>query len=200
MPMGLFKRASREERFWQWFQSRSDRLFDLELDQPRVFDELSAALHKVEEGLTFEFGPVQDGKREFIVSADGIRDRFPAVRRLVEAAPSMPRWVVIPFRPPRDIEMTIEILGHQLGPDDIWFVAESDSGRVGLTLFVRGLGDHNRQELCGAGFLLLDNALGEFVVETQVGFIDWQVLPGDPPAGGLKPFRKIREVFDKEVH
>jgi len=39
MLMKLFGRASREERFWQWFQAQSDRLFDFEADQDRVFKE-----------------------------------------------------------------------------------------------------------------------------------------------------------------
>jgi hypothetical protein len=99
--MGLFDKESREERFWQWFQKRADQLFDFESGQQRVFDELASALNRVEKGLTFEFGPKESGKREFIVSADGIRDRFEAVRRLVSAAPLMPQWVVIPFRPPK---------------------------------------------------------------------------------------------------
>ena len=175
--MGLFDRPSRERRFWQWFQDHSRRLFAFEADRERVFDELTSALHRVDKGLTFEFGPIQEGKREFVVSADGIRDHFAAVRKLVAAAPSMPEWIVVPFRPPKSIDLVLDYAGYRLGPDDVWFTASPEPGRVGLTLFLRGLTEDNRATLGNASFILLDNALGEFAVETQVGSIQWMPLP-----------------------
>ena len=198
--MAWFTRASAEERFWQWFEQNSNRLFAFETDRDCVFRDLTAALHKVHEGLTFEFGPVQDDKREFIVSADGIRERFPAVQRLVAAAPAMSRWTVIPFRPPKDIGSVIEYDGHRVGPDDVWFRSEADGDRIGLTLYVRGLTEENTRTVGGATFILLDNALGEFAVETRVGFIEWKGLPDDPEAAGLQPFPAIRAVFDVVIH
>jgi hypothetical protein len=198
--MAWFKRAAPEERFWQWFGENSSRLFAFEADQDRVFRDLTAALHKVHEGLTFEFGPVDDNKREFIVSADGIRERFPAVQDLVAAAPAMPQWIVVPFRPPKDIGSVIEYDGHRVGPADVWFRAEADGDRIGLTLYVRGLTDENKRSLGGATFILLDNALGEYAVETRVGFIEWNGLPEDPEAAGLTPFPSIRKVFDVVIH
>jgi len=198
--MGFFSRASREDKFWRWFAENSARLLHFESDRDRVFNELGRALARVEAGLTFEFGPLKDGRREFIVSADGIRDRFPAVQRLVAVAPAMPEWTVIPFRPPKSLDVTIEFGGHRLGPEDVWFTAEPHEGRTALTLFLEGLTEANTQALAGAAFILLDAALGEYAVETQVGGIDWQPLPADPQAAGLKPLRAIREVFDTTVH
>jgi hypothetical protein len=199
--MKLFGRESAEERFWRWFLENSSRLFNFESDQEKVFDELRKALRRVHKGLTFEFGPVQDGSREFIVSADGIRDRFPGVLRLVKAAPSMPEWIVVPFRPPKSLEgATITFGEHRLGPDDIWFAAEPDGERIGLTICIKGLTEDNQQALGGAAFILLDSALGEYAVEMQVGYIDLQPLPADPRAAGLRPFGEIREVFDTTTH
>ena len=198
--MAWFKRASPEEGFWQWFEQNSNRLFAFEADRDRVFRDLKAALHKVHKGLTFELGPVQDGKREFIVSADGIRERFPAVQNLVAAAPPLPQWMVIPFRPPKDIGGVIEYEGHRVGSEDVWFRSEADGDRIGLTLYVRGLTEENKRSVGGATFILLDSALGEFAVETRVGFIEWNRLPDDPAAAGLKPFPAIREVFDVVIH
>lgn len=201
LSMRLFRREAPEERFWRWFVENSDRLLHFEADRDRVFKELGKELGRVERGLTFEFGPVQDGRREFIVSADGIQERFPAVRRLVAAAPPMPQWTVIPFRPPKGLDITrITFDEHRLGLDDIWFTAEPDEGRTGLTLFINGLTEDNQEALGGAVFILLDSALGEYAVETQVGFIDFQPLPVDPAKAGLRPFKTIRDVFDTTVH
>jgi hypothetical protein len=198
--MRLFSRGSREERFWLWFQKHSDRLLRFEVDRERVFDELAGALHRVDKGLMFEFGPVRNGRREFVVSADGIREHFPAVRRLVEAAPSLQEWTITPFRPPASLDLVVEYGGVSLGPDDVWFLAQPDRDRVGLTLFVKGLTEENSRTLGSAGFILLDNALGEYAVETHVGFIEWRPLPEDPAAEGLSFFSRIREPFHKVIH
>ena len=96
--------------------------------------------------------------------------------------------------------MTIEFGGHRLGSEDVWFTAEPSEAGTALTIFLKDLTDSNMQALAGAAFILLDAALGEYAVETQVGGIEWKALPPDPPAAGLKPLRAIREVFDTTVH
>lgn len=76
------KQVTPEQSFWAWFQNNQDFLFDFEKDQERVFDRLATEMHKVNPSLTFEFGPKEDGRREFTISADGIRKAFPAVQAL----------------------------------------------------------------------------------------------------------------------
>ena len=193
--MALLRRSSREERFWRWFEDNSTRLFAFESDQENVFDQLQGALGKVDKGLTFEFGPVEGGRRDFVLSADGIREVFPVVERLVEAAPGLPQWTIIAFRPPRSPDVELSLGRHTLAARDLWFAAHADGDRIGLTVFVPGLTEKNKRSLAHAGFLLLDNALGEYVVETHVGFIEWESKPDDPEAAGLEPFLKIPERF-----
>jgi hypothetical protein len=77
--------------FWQWFDAHQDELFDFEVDQERIFNDLSEQLIQVHPQLTFEFGPKADW-REFVISAGGIREAFPAVSSLVAAAPKLDRW------------------------------------------------------------------------------------------------------------
>ena len=50
--------------FWRWFDAHQDELFDFEIDQERIFDDLSEQLIRVHPKLTFEFGPKAD-RREF---------------------------------------------------------------------------------------------------------------------------------------
>src|SRR5215813_3394054 len=122
--MSIIGFGNPEARFWKWFQRRSERLFGFERDQDVMFEELTKELNRVNEGLTFEFGPVERGRREFIVSADGIKSVFPAVQKLVAAAPQMAEWEIIAFRPPKSLDYRIEIGELSIGVDDVWFRAE----------------------------------------------------------------------------
>jgi hypothetical protein len=53
----------------------------------------------------------------------------------------------------------------------------------------------NENTLGQASFILLDAALGEYTVETKVGFIVRQPLPPDPESIGLMPFQMIQNEF-----
>jgi hypothetical protein len=70
-----------------------------EAERERIFDGLAIELQKVDPNLAFEFGP-NDPKREFVISAAGIRSAFPAFVSLAAAAPTLEKWKVIAFRPP----------------------------------------------------------------------------------------------------
>lgn len=189
-----------EVSFWRWFVESSDRLFHFEMDQEAVFDELSVALHQVDPNLTFEISNIQDGKREFVISADGILESFPAVQRLAAAAPLLDRWIVIPFRPPQGVGFIVDFGNFTLDPADVWFSHESDRDRTGLTIYVRGLLEENKEVAAQAMYILLDTALGEYDVETKIGFVELQPLTDDPEALGLIPFTGIGEVFDTVRH
>ena len=186
-----------EQKFWQWFEANEARLFNLERDRERIFDELQAELHKVNSGLTFEFGPVENGAREFVVSADGIKDVFPSVNALVAAAPQLPRWKVIKFRPRRAFG-PITLNGLTLKPEQLQFVAEPDGGKIGLTLFIEGYTESERNRYLGVVFLLLDHALGEYDVETKIGFMEYK----DATAKSFstkQPFSEIAKVVDAGI-
>jgi hypothetical protein len=184
-----------EIKFWQWFEANSVRLINFELDQEAIFAEISKQLEKVHKDLTFEFGPLENSKREFVVTADGIKAAFPAVESLVHSAPIFKDWTIVAFRQPQGIHFVIEMDGHKISADDIWFATEPDGDKTGLYLFIRNLSPDNQEILGQASFILLDAALGEFVVETKIGFIERNILPPTPESTGLLPFRLIQQEF-----
>jgi hypothetical protein len=193
---GRSSSISPEEVFWRWFSKNSSRLLDFEADQERIFDELSHQLSQVHPDLTFEFSPKFEFGREFVISADGIRDAFHAVERLAQNAPELPHWKVVAFRPRRSIEHGIRLGSLSLGSDDLWFYIEADGSKVGLTLYIAYWENLDEKEARLASFLLLDNALGEYDVETKLGFIECKPLPEDPERFGLMPFRKLTAAVD----
>lgn len=184
---------SSEQHFWSWFAANSARLLAFEQDQERVFAELGAALARVAPGLTFEFGPAGP-MREFVVSADGQRALFPAVQVLVAAAPALPGWEIKAFRQPKGTDLTIGYGELELSPEQIWFRAEPHGERTGLTLYVRGLERLDADFVRQASFLLLDAALGEYTVETRIGYIAWAAAPPDPAGAGLRSFHDLPQT------
>lgn len=168
------KPSTPESVFWKWFKSNEDELFSWESDRDAVFDRLAAAMAQVHPDLTFEFGPVQDGAREFVISASGIKAAFPAVEALHAQAPLLERWKWVKFRPRRAELHDIEFAGRRVQAEDVHFLLAKDDPKVGIVLFFDGYGEAEHGTFGQIGYLLLDEALGELAVETQVGFINFQ--------------------------
>lgn len=174
MAFALFSlgaKQSPEPQFWAWFEKNEDMLFYFERDQERTFDQLNAEMSTVHPDLTFEFGPIENGKREFVISADGLKDAFPAVESLYASAPVLPRWTFVKFRPRRP-PMKIQIGDLQLEPSDIEVAVEADSGKAGFTVFVKGYDESRKSQFSQAAFLMLDQTIGEYDMEMKVGFIE----------------------------
>jgi hypothetical protein len=179
--------------FWNWFAANADRYFHLENDMQNLFAELAKRMKAVDEHLTFAFSPVRDdGKREFVISAGGIRDSFPTVLEMVRLAPELPQWVYTAFRPPSPFNCTIEIEGLQLSTEDIFFHEIAEGEKLGLVLYTRGYRRENRYDT--AIFILLDNVLGEYDVEMKIGSLEFASLPDDYQMKGLKPLLELEKT------
>lgn len=185
-----------EQEFWNWFEKHEDALFNFEQDQRNVFAALTTELHKVHESLTFEFGPKDNNKREFVISADGIKDAFPKVVSLYDVAPNLPRWTFIKFRPRRE-PMDVSYGGENVRATQVFFELRRDGNKIELTVFMPGVTEKNRQAMTGIAFLLLDQALGEYDVETKVGSIDAKPINVAPPE--KKPLKELAKCFDAAV-
>jgi hypothetical protein len=186
-----------ETEFWRWFQQHEDALFHFERDQETTFDQLNAALSKVDEDLTFEFGRECDGTREFVISAAGIKRAFPAVSRLYDARPKLQRFRVTAFRPRRSVISNIEYADLTINADDVCYrlCKDADPQKIGILLFLPGHCDDRKTEFGQIGYLFLDEALGEYDVETKVGFIE--MMGHDSKYfDGASPIQELADHFD----
>jgi len=190
------KPSSKEEAFWNWFVKNEQRLFDFESDRERIFGDLGTQLKKVHGDLTFEFSPVQDGKREFVLSAGGIRSAFPAVESLYAKAPPLTRWKWVKYRPRRMPLNDLNYAGKAIKVDDVRYLLAKDGDKVGVVLFFDGYNEEEKATFGQMGYLFLDEALGEYAVETQVGFIEFEGRDSKhfPQA---RPLRELPAQFDE---
>ncbi len=189
------------DSFWQWFLSAEQRLREAHgsggrLEIEAAVGEIGERLNHVHPELCFEYGQADDGIFELILSAGGIRSLFPAVAALKQAAPEVPGWRIIAFRPRKASCARVQLGEAVLEPDGLWYRLMPGAEQADLDLFIAELTPETLEGLGGAAFLMLDAVLGEYDVATRIGAIDFDVLPEDPASLDLKPITALRADFD----
>lgn len=189
--------ASVEADFWKWFQTHEDMIFNFEKDTESTFDKLSTALSKVDPELTFEFSPVREsGKREFVISAGGIKNSFSSVELLCDSAPELKKWIIIKFRPRRTPLNDLTFGGVSIKSDDVYYNLYKDEDKLGIVLFFDNYNQEERTIYGNLGYLFLDEALGEYDVETKLGFIEFHNKNSEY-FDGAKPLKDLSEQVDE---
>jgi hypothetical protein len=189
--------------FWLWFHGNGDRVYRAMIegddDRESASDEAHEQLSRVHQGLVFVFGrPHGDDDREFVISADGKPELVDAVKSLLAAAPPLPGWRIVGFRPrsPNVGDFALQIHDEKITPEDVWFSANEGDGGLALTLHVRGLNDDNRGVRGLGAVLLMDHALGEHDALTMIGSLEDAPLPEAPAEAGLRPLVELPAVVD----
>ncbi len=189
--------ATQEEKFWKWFVKNQDMLFEFEEDRENIFDKLASEMNKVHPNLTFEFGPVlETGIREFVISAAGIKDAFPAVEALFDSAPTLSKWKFIKFRSRRKPLNDLNFGGKSIKASEVHYKMFNDQEKIGLIIFLDGYNDAEKEIYGNIGFLFLDEALGEYDIEMKVGFIEFHSRESEY-FGGARPLTELADHFDE---
>jgi len=187
-----------EAEFWNWFVQHEAELFDFrvehEVERERLFNELAKELQKVHRELSFEFGP-NDTPREFVITACGIKEAFPSAKSLVNSAPNLERWQITALRPRRSLTNVVEFRGKRVDPKEVQFTLLSDGKVAGVRLFIPGYQETD-SALKQIAYLLLDEALGEYDVESHLGPIKMFATENDIE-GERYPFIELPKQFDR---
>lgn len=187
--------ASKEQRFWKWFTKNEARLFRFEDDQESVFSELGERLRAVHPDLAFEFGPVRpDGKRDFVISADGLLRAFDAVESLAAEAPRLDRWSWIKFRQRGGphVEFTFDEI--TVNTEQVCYGMTPRGDNVDVTIYFRDYRQEPHAIYEQSAFLILDHLLGEFDVVTRVAYV--RAEAEQPAALDAKPLCELPAEFD----
>jgi len=184
---------NREQNFWNWFTNHEDSLFHFENDQERVFGELTVELRKVNPDLVFEFSSIENGRRDFTISAGGIKSAFPAVEALYAVAPKLPRWKFFKFRQ-RHEPANLSYNGVTVSVDKVKFDLKRTGEKADITIFLPEYSKAQEETYMGIAFLLLDQSLGEYDVETRIGFVDVKNI--SEVSSDSQPFVSLPKTFD----
>ncbi|PZR13496.1 MAG: hypothetical protein DI536_12105 [Archangium gephyra] len=187
-------KKDKDGEFWKWVGAHVTELKLVKTGDEPVVDELSAELGKAAPGLVFELGVGTD-PFEFIISADGMKDRFDDVKRLTGAAPAIAGLKVIAFRPRKEIDGFEMHLGDlKLAADEVKYLGSAEKdGKLSLDLYIDGYSATTEDAVKRAGFVLLDSAIGEFDMETRIGGIEFH---GAPAPAGAKPLPALPAELD----
>lgn len=191
-----FKKDQKRE-FWRWLSDNRARIHDeikgpgAPTDQTCSIKELGRRLQLVDDGLVHEIGMADDFTIELIISADGIREAFPAVIEMVKSAPALPGFKITAFRPrwPQD-GLQLQVAGQTITDESLSYRMVADGDLLGLELFIDC--DLDQQARAMAGFLSLDQRLGEYDVATGLGWIEFR---GGRPDDAL-PIQGLANDFD----
>jgi hypothetical protein len=120
------------------------------------------------------------------------------VEALYNKAPPLPCWIWIKYRPRRLPINDLSYGGRSIKVDDVRFLLARDDDKVGIVLFLDGYNEKEKGVFGQIGYLFLDEALGEYAVETQVGFIEFrghdsQYFPQS------HPLKELPQNFDEQV-
>jgi hypothetical protein len=193
----LIQKRSKEEQFWDWFLKNEAELFygtDIESNRERIFSGLTEKIKAIDSNLTYEFSPVlKDDTKEFIVSADGMKESFEQVKSVISKAPTHDHWIFIAFRQPNSGDDLIMEMGElKIGYRDIYFRFLDEEGELNIELNIRDYDGSGFQQ--NAVYLLLDSLLGEYDTVKEIDIIDW-VLLDETKLDNFYPFIELRNVI-----
>ncbi|MFV5315439.1 hypothetical protein [Priestia megaterium] len=197
MLKNLFKKKITEKDFWSWFEKNSEDYFQLdENNYDLLFNKLGLQLSKYHKDLTFEFSvEMNQGKREFIISAEGMASAFPAVIKLVEEAPNLEKFNVVAFRQRQNSEQEIYFEDISLNQKNIFFTYREDKEMncLDIVIYIKGYSEENDQFIAAA-FIMLDSLIGEYDVGVKLGEINFEPYQEEKEA---QPIPNLVSLVDK---
>lgn len=183
--------------FWRWFLEREDKFYNYEKFHDSLLEESLNRLKDINGDLVFEIGPEIDGKREFIISANGLKEGFSAVIELAKAAPELDRWVIVPFRQrKKDLDLQIQIEDRVLSPEDIFFTYQAAGKKVDINLYIAGINPED-ERVYHLVLLLLDNVIGEYDVEMKLEGIEIHPLSEVKDPTKLYSLKELPGIIDQ---
>ncbi len=189
--------STKYDDFWAWFKENEKNIWlNIEKDSDEIVREIDRQIKMINDDIAFEiYFEINDGKRDFVISADGIKDIFPEVLKLKDKAPKFHRWNIIAFRPrTNQKDQCIEIDNLCLDYDKIFFKHNFNSIPFDIDVYIKGYDGKDNRYVHGY-FLLLDTLIGEYEAVTAIR--NTQIYPYQPELRPyLTKFIKLRDIID----
>jgi hypothetical protein len=165
------------ESFWQWFPTVApDYARSFQNKQSPNADEIHEKVSDLCPGLAWVFGPGRAaGEHSFTITAEGNRHLQFLSQYWCSLAPQIAGWVFYPSRQPGQIGLTVlEIGGQKFQANQFWITPtpNDETEKVDLAVWHPHWQSLNHNDRWTALFILLDEALGEYATQQQIGHVD----------------------------
>lgn len=184
------------EQFWKWFAAERYILESESNDKSAILNKLTAQLAAYNEDISYDIQFVNKGKRELIISANGIHEVIASVEQLCAAAPKISGWDIVSFRQPVKQFETLKLVYKDLHfkPDALYFKVISDGSYLDVELYYPNYDKKREDDYTMASFTFLDMALGEYEVMTRIRYIEHAAMPVQLEKGNVFPLTHIKKV------
>lgn len=165
--------------FWEWFRKNNKRYLNLdaiedEKEKERLLDEFLLHLHQYCDRLFFQIGGDVNGKRELIISAEGDKNHFNEVEKLVMEAPELEYWEIIAFKPARNVDFVTKTGDIEIATSKVYFLPQKNENEngLGLRLYIKNYDSKKDLQYLEAAYQILDNILGEKVCGENIRYVE----------------------------
>ena len=189
----------RAREFWTWFAANEKHYRDIGEDgveerdhRIKVFLDHLKRYHP--DLFLLVNKPEQTGDYELIITAEGMREVFPATRALVGTAPEIKAWKIIALKQPQPSLQVTKVGEKEFDATTIQFaqlkLPEGVPG-LGISIFYSDYSEEQKQVFQLGSNLLLDSLLGEESATLHLAYVAIGEYPADLPADTLRPLTAL---------
>lgn len=195
-PEKLPDLEARISSFWTLFRDCADELRKTESSETAVYDSLLKRIQEIEEGLFIEFCVEPEG--ELIITADGKRELFPIVDRIVSQAPQVSRWKIFALKPKLGLPKSVRWEGSAFETQEIAFdpLESENPDSLGVRFLVPLMREQDIEHAHSAILLAVDHLLGERKFSLSIDYTEVRTLPTGSSVNDFIPLHQLEDYVD----
>jgi hypothetical protein len=191
-------RSEQIASFWEWFVEQDASLSQVNTHRDPALDGLLSSLQRIDPSLFFELCS-NATPHEFILTVQGDSSKYALADAVIAAAPTLENWVFSALKPPMGFGFRTEYDGFVLDPATMWFLpmeSPSNPTSIGLRIGIPDLDIDRLLDARNACLVVLDTALGERTVSTEIGHVEVVSLPPDPANKGYIELNELGSYLE----
>ena len=179
-------------QFWNWFKDKNKAYTFLNsvdgVIKEKLLNDFLEQLSKYCDKIYFEIGGYPDEDQELIITAEGDKDYFEKVEKLIDAAPQIEGWTFIAFKQPMVGHFKSKWEDLELNTADMWFLplSSENPNDLGIRVYLK---NHDlikdSEYLTPLVFKMLDTILGEKSFAIDIDYVDTDLQPYEPEEEGM---------------
>ncbi len=190
----------KESIFWNWFLENKKMIEEFMVSESVDYTPYELLTEKIKEYHPDVIPELTiDEVKNFvlIISCDGIRAGIEAVKDLATSAPTIDKWVIQKFRQPGAV-VNLNYKGLEYKAVDIKAKYFLNEGEIDIELYIKGYKEED-QRYKSLAFLYLDHLVGEYLVMTKIGTIEFKKLGLFAKTSTMKTLPQLSELIKNLV-